>query len=230
MSKFDNKQQLALLHLLFTNPQGGNEPQLQNSGLTKKEWKPFVEAQLVEFIAKPPNRAIFVRATDEAWSWATSNLSGAAPAPPKRPIKANRQAPTVKAKGKLGIGVMQTRLLTELLTRLQPYLEHQGESIAGLFATSAHASSTDSVDVAPRVVFEAIKKLGDVGERIRLKDIRSRLATIGKGTLDAELLKLQRERQIVIYPLDNPSEITPADRDAALLIAGAPHHIVYREN
>jgi len=73
-------------------------------------------------------------------------------------------------------------------------------------------------------VFETLKTMNGIGERIRLKDVRPRLPMLSKSALDTELLRLQRERLIMLYPLDNPLEITLADRDAALVIATTPHH------
>ncbi|HSC85921.1 MAG TPA: hypothetical protein VLC09_01570 [Polyangiaceae bacterium] len=215
MKNFESKQQLALLHLLFTNPRGGNEPQLGSSGLSGKEWQPLATAGLVEVFSKPKNRGKFVRATDEAWAWASSNLAGAAPARPK-------------AKS-LGVAAMQTRILAELLAHLHPFLESRGESVGSLFAARDATTEGPAAEASERGVFSVIKGLGATGQRIRIADVRGRLAELGRDELDAALLALQRAEKIIIYPLDNPSEITAADKGAALLIAGVPHHIVYRE-
>lgn len=78
-------------------------------------------------------------------------------------------------------------------------------------------------------VFDTLKTMNGVGDRIRLRHVRDWLPMMSRKALDAELMRLQRERMIMIYPLDNPLDITLADKAAALVIAGEPHHIIYRE-
>jgi hypothetical protein len=62
---------------------------------------------------------------------------------------------------------------------------------------------------------------------VRLAQLRQRLAAIPRPRLDALLLQLQTEGKLVLYPLDNPQEISPEDRQAALEVAGFERHIVY---
>ena len=43
------------------------------------------------------------------------------------------------------------------------------------------------------------------------------------------LLEMQVAGRLVLYKLDNPTEITREDEQAALFIAGQPRHLVYLE-
>ena len=70
---------------------------------------------------------------------------------------------------------------------------------------------------------------GRFNTRALLKDIRTRLADVKRGTLDEALKAMQREDDAVLYPLDNRAEITDADRTAAILFAGEPRHILWIE-
>ena len=70
---------------------------------------------------------------------------------------------------------------------------------------------------------------GRLNARALLKDIRAKLEDIDRSTLDEALKLMQRERQAVLYPLDNRVEITEADRAAAISFAGEPRHILWIE-
>ena len=45
--------------------------------------------------------------------------------------------------------------------------------------------------------------------------------------VDDELLALERTGRLSIWRLNDPTEITAADREAAIVSGGRPNHIVY---
>ena len=62
--------------------------------------------------------------------------------------------------------------------------------------------------------------------RVRLSDLRLTLK-MDRATLDAELLQMERDGKLVLYPLDDPQEITAEDRAAEIRLIGCVRHIVY---
>ncbi len=47
-----------------------------------------------------------------------------------------------------------------------------------------------------------------------------------KRYVESELLRLQKDKQAVLYPIDNPQSLKPEDRDAAIDVLGFKRHIV----
>jgi hypothetical protein len=68
---------------------------------------------------------------------------------------------------------------------------------------------------------------GSWNKRVRLSELRMLLDDIQRAELDNVLIQMQQGGELVLYPLDNPQEITAADRDAAIAIGGTRLHIVY---
>ncbi|MBE7385772.1 MAG: hypothetical protein F6J95_030825 [Leptolyngbya sp. SIO1E4] len=98
-------------------------------------------------------------------------------------------------------------------------LRHQGFAEA---AAKAVQSEQDTVLAACQQL------AGDTGTRVYLSDLRQQL-DMPREDVDVVLGQLERDRKIVLYPLDNPPEITP-ERAAAAIDYGsgaAPRHILY---
>ena len=88
---------------------------------------------------------------------------------------------------------------------------------------SAIASKIDTRGQDYRDNFAAMQK--------KLADLRSKLEDIPTEDLNSVLLGMERSHAIVLYPLDNPQEMHPEDKRAALLnSAGDERHVVYMEN
>jgi hypothetical protein len=68
-----------------------------------------------------------------------------------------------------------------------------------------------------------------INTRARLCDIREKLDDIDRTALDEALKRMQREQQASLYPLDNKTEITDADRRAAIYFGSEPRHILWIE-
>ena len=65
-------------------------------------------------------------------------------------------------------------------------------------------------------------------QRVRLTALRQKL-NVERDVLNAALLDLQDQGRLVLYRDDNSSALTKEDHDAALIVGGAPRHLVYLE-
>jgi hypothetical protein len=64
--------------------------------------------------------------------------------------------------------------------------------------------------------------------RIRIADLRKRLADVPSDQLTEGLRELSRRRELTLYPIDDPRQITPDDEAAAIRSStGVPQHILY---
>ena len=65
-------------------------------------------------------------------------------------------------------------------------------------------------------------------ERVRLADLRQGNAPdLTTNEFNAAIQSLQEDGKATLMQLDDPTDITPEDRRAALYIVGQPRHIVY---
>jgi hypothetical protein len=76
-------------------------------------------------------------------------------------------------------------------------------------------------------ILHAANAIGGTRTRIRLSALRAHLNNWPRADVDRALLELQRTDQLVLMQIDDPTDITPADRAAALQVAGFPRHILY---
>lgn len=68
---------------------------------------------------------------------------------------------------------------------------------------------------------------GQRNVRVRLADLRRNIDA-ERSVLEAKLLQMERDGELSMYPLDNPQEIGPEDRDAVLLTnTGNERHVIY---
>ena len=184
-------------------------------------------------IESTKNGGYFLEVTDKGWAWSAENL--AAPLP-----KTQHTVPILRA----------------FLSRLQAYLKANDASLAEFVMTTVDVPVQDKTVTPPsssnsssplkktpvlardtsgpdknldEQIREACLKIADGKSkvRIRLHQLREFLPDIKREKLDQTLLDMQLAGELVLMPLDNVREITPADREAALHIADDPHHILY---
>lgn len=80
--------------------------------------------------------------------------------------------------------------------------------------------------VADQIV-TAVHDLADrPGHYVRLADLRTALAHIGRGTLDQALMALYDAQTVSIEPQPFGHRIGPADKTAAIVIGGEDHHLI----
>jgi hypothetical protein len=69
---------------------------------------------------------------------------------------------------------------------------------------------------------------GRPNERVRLATLRAELPDIPRERLDAALLAMATRGGVALYPLENPVEIGPQDREAVLRTpTGHERHLIY---
>ncbi len=64
------------------------------------------------------------------------------------------------------------------------------------------------------------------GVWVKLAEIRRRLPDVSRADLDRELLRLERARRAILYPIEDPEALRAEDEAAALVVAGFKRHIV----
>jgi hypothetical protein len=227
--KLSPKQTLFIWRLLI-EPEGTWQGELKPK-LSPKEREPLCRIQhpliVVDQRKKPNNRrAAFVKLTEAGWLWAEEHLDAELP--------------------KQGTAALP--ILRAVMTQLKARLAKQEFTLADFFAPSDSASVPDEPANAPRSpehpirldtreltrrVLAECQQLSDgaLSGRVRLADLRSALGNVPREEVDRVLLNLEREESLAVYPLDNPQEIAPADRAAALPNSGGDaRHVVYLSN
>lgn len=229
------RQRLAVFSMVFARTADEREPLVSKTLLDGKQWKGLEGMGLVELTKRPKRQGRFVTLTDAGWDWASSHLVG--PLGISRAV-APRVAKTKKKPAPPPKPIGPVPVLESVLERLALFLERSGESLAS-FAQGVQACppAPDSSVLEPpatralpdRIRSACLDLAGGIGKRVLLRDLRMRLGDVRREVLDHALLELQERERIVLYRLDNPADLTPADEQAALLIAGNPRHIVYLE-
>lgn len=148
--------------------------------------------------------------TDDGWAWANDNLDAALP------TKTLSAGP----------------ILQDWLTLLKTFLSSRSIPLAEFVVSpkkgAVEGGAEQDRDLKKRIRTTYLELTSGVTKkRVRLADLRSRIEDVLRATLDQELLGLQRSGHVVLYPLDNPREIKPADEEAAIHLAGAARHILY---
>jgi hypothetical protein len=150
-------------------------------------------------------RAVHVELSDRGWAWLAANTGAALP-----------------KQGNAG-----TLVLARLLARLGAYLAARDTSLAEFISAAPIPSAPAPPDLATRLREAYLDASGGAANRqVRLADLRARLADVPRADLDAALLRLQGEGGGLL-PLDDPRQITAADRAAELLVGGRPRHLLW---
>jgi hypothetical protein len=214
--------------MLFGQTEAAREPMQSRlvPGLTAKERSALIAAGLLE--TERRGRALHLIATDAAWQWASAHLT--------------TELMASKAAGPI---------LQDLLTQLGKFLATRGLVLADLLTSACTPELAAPGGVATLLGSEPHPKqqhaplgpvrgrirdtvLGLTGgrsrQRVRLAALRERLPELPRRELDSILLAMQSDEQLVLYRLDNPAELRPADEQAALLIGTSPRHLVYLES
>ncbi len=193
-----------------------------------KEMKPALEAParrslessgLIEQTKrKPPggrSNATFITLTDKGWATLGASLDG-----------------DLTTRTPAG-----TEVLRLLLLRLKTFLDHRDLSLGDLFAPGETEPTADGPtadarangDIAGRVASAYLALSGgEANVRVRLADLRRAVASVPRTDLDRALFDLEANGEASLYRLDNPNEIGPEDREAALRTPlGEERHIIY---
>jgi hypothetical protein len=219
------RQALCLFGMIFGQTEAAREPMQSRlePELTPEERAALIGAGLVE--TERRGRAIHWVATDGAWQWAGAHLDS-----------------------QLAASKAASPILHDLLTQLGRFLGTRGLVLADLMTCPsapklAPASGVETLHGREQArreppgqtrgrIRDAVLGLagGRSRQRVRLAALRERLPELPRRELDSLLLAMQSDEQLVLYRLDNPAELRPADEQAALLIGTSPRHLVYLEN
>jgi hypothetical protein len=182
-----------------------------------KDLKPAVEAADRRALTgagllseeKRVKRAIWLEVTDKGWAWAAEHLGDE--------LSARSTAGTV--------------VLRDWLTRLQAFMRATDTPLAAIVAPRP-AAKPETGAPAPslreriRAAYLEVTA-GQFNKRALLSALRARLPDIDRPTLDGALRELHGEEGTTLMTLDNPREITAAEKSAALSLAGEPMHLLW---
>lgn len=116
--------------------------------------------------------------------------------------------------------------------------EESPQAAPGTASISASTMSTDSNTQAAnpkQISNDLLKACQELSQdqpnvRIRLKDLRPFLTQYSRTEVDAVLTDLQQQGRLQLWRLDDPSEMTDLDREAAITSEiGTEQHIIYLE-
>jgi hypothetical protein len=144
--------------------------------------------------------------TDRGWAWLSDHFEA------ELPPRANA-----------------AETLRRLLGKIKDYLEIKQLSLAEFLHPSRDGGAGRPPEIG-RQIETAYYRLsgGQPNVRVRLADLRAALPDLPCNQLDAALLNLESQGGANLYPLDNPLDIRPEDRDAVLRTpTGDERHIVY---
>ncbi|MBF0528443.1 MAG: hypothetical protein HQK55_04065 [Deltaproteobacteria bacterium] len=206
------KQVLLLWNLLFT----GNQPAITElrPKLSRAEWKAMEKDGLIE--PQRRGRRIHICLTPKALDWAAENMDAE--------ISQSQYA---------------AEALSALLGKLKIYLRETKSSLPEFIKQAAAAEpesrpmKSDPPDLADQVRQAYLTVSGGLlNVRVRLAQLISYLSDVPKPVLDELLVAMQRVGRfgLVLWSLDDPRDITAADDQAAVSIAGIKRHIIYMES
>lgn len=215
--KLKSNQTLFILRLLF-------EPE----GIWLSEVKPklettdrdaLVSAQLIAIEKRKKDGKgrglLYVKLQEEGWRWATENLDAELSSSASNDILRRTMA-CIKAR------------LLETETSLASFFASPGETDAATPVPPSTQASSPELTKRILAACQSLKGDGTYSGRVRLADLRKRLSDVPRDAFDRGLSTLEEEKQVAVYPLDNPQEIEPEDRDASMPNSiGQPRHIVY---
>lgn len=159
-------------------------------------------------------KATFLVLEDKGWSWCQEHLTD----------EIKTRSPQTKV------------ILERLLKLISAYLGAQTQTNSfGQFVLQARQSQSPSHEMEANSLEDRIREacvrlgFGKRNVRIRLTELRRQL-DFSRDALDQKLLEMEQRGELSLYPLDNPQEISSADREAALKTgAGNERHIIYFE-
>lgn len=219
MSAELTRQQAQAIYSLVFAAETERRPLKSKLPLDKPQRDRLVTSGLLE-LEPAASRGERVNLTDKGWAWAAANLGA---------VELSKSQATVVT-------------LQNVLALLQRHLAANDSNLASFVSATASGTRGQSPplaavrpgttrDLASRIRATCLELgRGAVRTRVRLRELRARMPDVARERLDHELVELQNSGALVLYRIDDPTDIQPADERAALLIAGAPRHILYLEH
>jgi hypothetical protein len=178
----------------------------------KKDRRRLKEAGLIEEEKrKRPEsgghaKPLYITLTDRGWAWLSDHFEA------ELPPRANA-----------------AETLRRLLAKIKDHLELKQLSLAEFLRPSRDGGAVQPPEIG-RQIETAYYRLsgGQPNVRVRLADLRAALPDLPPEQVNAALLNLESRGRATLYPLDNPLEIRPEDREAVVRTStGDVRHIVY---
>ncbi|VEN74861.1 conserved hypothetical protein [Candidatus Desulfarcum epimagneticum] len=217
-------QTLALWRLLFSDDPAPMQSRLKPR-LTPAQRKELADAGLICLSKR--GRAFYVELTEKAWAWAEKNLD----APFSRTV--NAAAPFACLLSALKRHMAAENIpLTEILRPKENGEKHKKAETSRNAVSPGRGirrGKDHEKDQGKKRIKAACLEAsgGRLNVRIRLARLREIADDIPPRTLEAIIRDMQLDGTAVLYPLDDPSEITPEDEAAAVLVMGRKNHILY---
>jgi hypothetical protein len=203
-------QTLVLWALLVQREGGGFQKDIRPE-VKKPDREALVKAGLIT--AQKRGRGIWLEATDKGWSWATAHLDAELP-----------------KRSTAGSAILQA-----WLTRFKAFMARQNLVLADVLSVPKEPERL--TEPALRLDYSALRERvrkayfdstgNKLNTRVLLKDLRQQLGDIDRTSLDEALGRMHLEEGTTLSGLNNPQEITPAVRDAALMFKGEPMYVMW---
>ena len=186
------------------------------------------DAGLIDYVVKKkPNgrKANHVILTDYALDWAVQNLDA------KISDNSSQSGPVLQSVlAKLDIYLRDQNIpLNEILNptgKGNNFTELSDSSIV-----SHTVKTATSLDIANKIRNAYFKVTGGQTQiRVKLIKIRQLLTEIPRKAIDESLHASKIEEKILLFPLENPQEISKEDESAALFDSGRINHIIIIED
>lgn len=198
-------QATAIYALVFATTEEQRRPyKSQLEPLKARDRNQLIQLGLLE-VEKVKPQGERVCLTDKGWAWAAEHLGS-----------------TDLTKARVTVRTLQAVLL-----RLRDHLAANDASLASFVAPQINAQP----ELGARIRSTCLELgHGAAKKRVRLRELRDHLPDVPRARLDGELVRLQDAGALVLYRIDDPTDIAAEDERAALHVAGAPHHILYLEH
>lgn len=183
-------KQTLILWAILVAPEGGGYQKDLRPVVAKPDRDALVKAGLIA--AAKRGRGMWLEATDKGWAFAQDHLDA-----------------TLPSRSNAGAAILQA-----WLTRLKFFLATQGVALADVLAPRAASAPPDL-----RKAYLAVTG-GGFNHRVRLSDLRARLADPDRAAVDAALTEAHGRDGWHLSSSDNPPELTAADHAAALNYKG----------
>ncbi len=214
-------------HLLFSLLFTGEEPAMSKTipVLSVKQRKELVDAGFIELEKR--GRASHLILTDKAWAWALDAFDQSVP--PRLKLNAGALEGLL---GRLSVYMVKNKVgLGDLLAGEDPGCHEPGHDGAGTDEIGSDGADTRDTKNLERRICSAYHRLAgnQWNVRVSIADLRKALSDLDRDDLSALLCRMQfsGDYTLVMYPHDDPREITPEDAAAAVHAAGRDNHIIY---
>jgi hypothetical protein len=205
-------QTLVLWALLVQREGGGFQKDIRPE-VKKPDREALVKAGLIT--VQKRGRGLWLEATDKGWSWATVHLDAELP-----------------KRSTAGGAILQA-----WLTRLKAFMTSRNLVLADVLSAPQEAERLTAPALRLHVDYNALRERvrkayfditdNRLNTRVLLKDLRQRLGDIERASLDEGLGRMHLEEGTTLSGLNNPQEITPAVRDAAVMFKGEPMYVIW---